>query len=71
MLMRTLFMLGSINTRSFSLRATVKGLRRTSGDVCASISGTLCLSEVCDAKLERQSAEVKDERTHCRYGRND
>jgi hypothetical protein len=26
----------------------------------------LCLSEVCDAKLERQRAEVKEERTHWR-----
>lgn len=66
MLMRTLFMLGSIRTRSFSLRATVKGFNRTSGEVWASISGTLCLSEVCDAKLERQSAEVKEDRTHCK-----
>jgi hypothetical protein len=66
MLIRTLFMLGSMRTRSFSLRATVNGFRSTSGEVCASISGTLCRSEVWDAKFERQSAEVKEERTHWR-----
>jgi hypothetical protein len=26
----------------------------------------LCRSEVCDAKLERQRAEVREERTHWR-----
>lgn len=66
MLMRTLLMLGSIRTRSFSFRATVSGVNSTSGEVCASISGTLCRSEVCDEKLDRQSAEVREERTHCR-----
>ena len=66
MLMRTLLMLGSMRTRSFSFRATVRGFNNTSGDVWASISGTLCLSEVCDEKLDRQRAEVKEERTHCR-----
>ena len=64
-------MLGSIRTLSFSFRATVKGFSKTSGEVCASISGTLCRSEVCDAKLERQRAEVREERTHWRYGRSD
>lgn len=64
MLIRTLLMLGSIKTRSFSFRATVKGFSSTSGDVCASISGTLCRSEVCEAKFERHSADVKEERTH-------
>jgi hypothetical protein len=64
MLIRTLLMLGSINTRSFSLRATTNGFKRTSGEVCASISGTLCRSEVWDAKFVRQSAEVREERTH-------
>jgi hypothetical protein len=59
-------MLGSMRTRSFSLRATVNGFRSTSGEVCASISGTLCRSEVWDAKFERQSAEVREERTHWR-----
>lgn len=59
-------MLGSIRTRSFSFRATMRGFNRTSGDVCASISGTLCLSEVWDAKLERQRADVSEERTHWR-----
>ena len=41
MLTRTEFMLDSMRTRSFSLRAIVSGVRRTSGEVCASISGTL------------------------------
>jgi hypothetical protein len=45
MLTRTLLMLGSMKTFSFSFRATVKGLRSTSGELAASISGTLCLSE--------------------------
>lgn len=71
MLIRTLFMLGSMRTRSFSFRATVRGFKRTSGEVWASISGTLWRSEVWDAKLERQSAEVRLERTHWRYGRSD
>jgi hypothetical protein len=66
MLIRTLLMLGSIKTLSFSFRATVKGFSRTSGEVCASISGTLCLSEVWDAKLDRQRADVREDRTHCR-----
>lgn len=70
-LILTLLMLGSIRTRSFSFRATVMGLSRTSGEVCASISGTLCRSDVCDAKLDRQRAAVKEDRTHCRYGRKD
>ena len=59
-------MLGSIKTRSFSFLEMVRGLSKTSGEVWASISGTLCRSDVCDAKLERQSAEVREERTHCR-----
>lgn len=41
MLMRTLLIEGSMRTRSFSFRAIVRGVSRTSGDVCASISGTL------------------------------
>ena len=41
MLTRTEFMLDSMSTRSFSLRATISGARTTSGEVCASISGTL------------------------------
>lgn len=71
MLTRTLLMLGSIKTFSFSFRAIVRGLRRTSGELAASISGTLCLSDVCDAKLERDRAAVSEERTHWRYGRSD
>jgi len=57
-------MLGSMSTLSFSFRATVNGFSRTSGEVCASISGTLCRSEVWDAKFERHKAEVREERTH-------
>jgi hypothetical protein len=59
-------MLGSIKTLSFSFRAIVNGFRRTSGDVCASISGTLCLSEVWDEKFDKQRAAVREDRTHCR-----
>ena len=65
-LTRTLLMLGSMRTFSFSFRDTVRGLSRTSGELAASISGTLCRSEVCDAKLERERAAVRDDRTHCR-----
>lgn len=71
MLMRTLLMLGSMRTRSFSLRAIVKGVRRTSGDVRASTSGTLCRSAVWDAKLDRQRAAVRLLRTAWRYGLRD
>jgi hypothetical protein len=66
MLTRMLLILGSMSTRSFSLREIVRGFSSTSGDVCASISGTLCLSDVWDAKFDKQSAEVREERTHCR-----
>lgn len=59
-------MLGSIRTRSFSFLATVRGVKRTSGEVWASISGTLCLSEVCDEKLDKQRAAVNELRTHWR-----
>jgi len=45
-------MLGSMSTRSFSFRAIVRGVRRASGDVLDSTSGTLCLSAVCEAKLD-------------------
>jgi hypothetical protein len=71
MLIRTLLMLGSIKTFSFSFRDTVRGLSSTSGELAASISGTLCLSEACDAKLDRERAAVSDDRTHWRYGRRD
>jgi hypothetical protein len=64
-------MLGSMNTFSLSLRATVNGLRSTSGELAASISGTLCLSDACEAKFERESAAVSDDRTAWRYGRSD
>lgn len=36
----------------------------SSGELAASISGTLCLSEVCEAKLEIARAATKDDRTH-------
>jgi hypothetical protein len=71
MLTLTEFTEGSIKTFSFSLRATVSGLRRTSGEDAASISGTLCRSEVWEAKLLRERAAVREERTHWRYGRRD
>jgi hypothetical protein len=71
MLMRTLLILGSIKTLSLSFREMTRGLRRASGDEAASISGTLCLSDVCEAKLDSVNAAVKDDRTHCRYGRSD
>ena len=66
MLTRTLLTLGSMKTFSFSLREIDKGFRRSSGELPASISGTLCRSEVWEAKLEIARAAVKDERTHCR-----
>lgn len=66
MLTRTLLILGSIKTFSFSLRETVKGLRRTSGELAASTSGTLCRSEVWDAKFESERAAVRDDRTQRR-----
>ena len=59
-------MLGSIRTFSFSLRETVNGLSSTSGELAASISGTLWRSEACDAKFERDRAAVREERTHWR-----
>lgn len=71
MLTRALFMLGSMRTLSFSLRDTVSGLRRTSGELAASISGTLCRSEACEAKSERERAAVNEDRTHCKYGLRD
>ena len=64
-------MLGSMKTFSFSFRATVSGLSKTSGELAASISGTLCLSEISDAKFERDNAAVNDDRTHWRYGLRD
>ena len=66
MLTLTLLMLGSMSTFSFSFRETVRRFNRTSGELAASISGTLCRSEVCEAKFDRDSAAVRDERTHCR-----
>jgi len=66
MLTRTELMLVSMKTFSFSFLATVSGVSKTSGDVWASISGTLCRSAVCDAKLDRHRAAVKLARTACR-----
>ena len=66
MLTRTLFTDGSMRTFSFSLRETWRGLRRTSGELAASISGTLWRSDVCEAKFERARAAVKEDRTHWR-----
>ena len=63
MLTRTLLIEGSTSTRSSWFRDTVRGLSRTSGDDAASISGTLCLSDACEAKLERESAAVSVDRT--------
>lgn len=71
MLTRIELMLGSIKTFSFSFLATDKGLRSTSGELAASISGTLCRSDAWDAKLDSASAAVSDDRTHCRYGLSD
>ena len=71
MLTRTLLTDGSTSTRSSWLRDTVSGLRTTSGDVFASISGTLCRSDACEAKFERESAAVSVDRTQERYGRRD
>lgn len=71
MLMRALFTLGSMRTRSFSFLDTTNGFRMSSGELAASISGTLCRSEVCDAKSVRDSAAVRDDLTHCRYGLSD
>lgn len=71
MLILTLLMLGSIKTFSFSFLDTVSGFSSTSGELAASISGTLCRSDACDAKLERDRAAVREDRTHWRYGRSD
>lgn len=70
-LTRTLLTLGSIKTFSFSFLATVNGFNSTSGELAASISGTLCLSAVCEAKFDRERAAVRDDLTHCKYGRRD
>ena len=59
-------MLGSMKTFSFSFRDTVNGLSSTSGEVEASISGTLWRSEVCDAKFDSERAAVSEDRTHSR-----
>lgn len=71
MLTRTLLTLGSMKTFSFSFLATVNGFRSNSGELAASISGTLCLSAVWDAKFESESAAVSEDLTHWRYGLRD
>ena len=63
-LIRTLLILGSMKTFSVSFRATVRGLSSTSGELAASISGTLCLSDACEAKFDNDNAAVRDDRTH-------
>jgi len=70
-LTRTLLTDGSTSTRSSWFRDTVSGLRTTSGDVFASISGTLCRSEACEAKFDNERAAVSVDRTQDRYGRRD
>jgi hypothetical protein len=60
-----------MKTFSRSFRATVNGFRRTSGELAASISGTLCLSDACEAKFDNDKAAVSDDRTHWRYGLKD
>lgn len=64
-------MLGSMKTFSFSFLETDSGFRSTSGELPASTSGTLCLSDAWDAKLDNASAAVRDDRTHCKYGLSD
>lgn len=71
MLTRTLLILGSIKTLSFSLRDMTSGFSKTSGELAASISGTLWRSDAWDAKLARDNAAVREARTHCKYGRSD
>ena len=66
MLTLTLFTLGSMSTFSFSFLAIVRGFKRTSGELAASISGTLCRSDVCEAKFASDSAATSDDLTHWR-----
>ena len=56
-------MLGSMKTFSLSFLETVSGFSKTSGELAASTSGTLCRSDAWDAKLERDNAAVSDDRT--------
>lgn len=71
MLTRTLLTEGSMRTRSSWFRATVNGFKMSSGEVRASISGTLCRSLACEAKLESDRAAVRVLRTQERYGLSD
>lgn len=52
-----------MRTLSSWFRDTVSGLRINSGEVRASISGTLCLSLACEAKLDSERAAVRVLRT--------
>ena len=60
-----------MRTRSSWFRDTVNGFRMSSGEVRASISGTLCRSLAWEAKLERDRAAVRVLRTQERYGLSD
>ena len=66
MLTRALLILGSMRTFSFSFLAIVTGFNRTSGELAASISGTLCRSAVWDAKFESERAAIREDLTHWR-----
>ncbi|KAH9819761.1 hypothetical protein Tdes44962_MAKER05161 [Teratosphaeria destructans] len=55
--------LASIRTRSSAFRLTIKGFSNSSGEVWASISGTLWRSEAWEAKFERERAAVRVLRT--------
>lgn len=71
MLTRTLLTEGSTSTRSSWLRETVRGFSSNSGEVWASISGTLWRSLAWEAKFESERAAVRVLRTQERYGRSD
>ena len=66
--MRTELIDDSINTRSFSLREMMTGLRRSSLLVLTSTSGLLCLSMTWELKLTRQTAASRVLLTAVRYG---
>ena len=70
MLNRTLFTDGSIKTYSCSFRLTVNGISTASGVRCASTSGALCRSTICEPKFCNVNAAVSEARTHSRYGRS-
>ena len=64
---RTELIDGSIRTCSCALRATTRGVSSASGVRPISISGALCRSTRCEAKLEMLSAAERVERTQARY----